>query len=166
LKKKKKLAIWPLPGGQKNYFKATLECLKFFSEGEKTFGDGEQWFIDFFPSVKRVKAAEGYLHVLVGQLGLIKKNFGDKLTLTKKGKEILKTKNKETLYNILDSNIIGFPEIIQILKEKPYREKDIFPIVKEKLGTNWTKGNQVNYRVGWLLSLDKIKKIGRKYTSV
>jgi len=162
--KVKKLTIWPLPGGRKNYFKTTLRFLSFIAQGGKTREEGHQWFNDTFPTINGEYRGGGYLHVLTGALGLVEKNSADKLKLTTKGKLILKSKNKDELYSILDSRIVGISEIIKILDEKPMTRKELLEALKQKLDIiKWKKTNQVNYRIAWMTNLNKIKRIGRQY---
>ena len=166
MKGTKKLTIWPLPGGRDSHFQVVLDFLAFISKDGKPYNDAKQWFPNTFSTVNGEYRAGGYLDVLLRQLGLVKKDHNENVKLTLEGREVLYTKSKEKLYQILDSRIVGISEIIRILKQKPSTVKELFEILKAELKTKWEKTNQLRYRLGWLISLQKIEKQGNHYHAI
>jgi len=164
--KGKKLTLWPLPGGRENYFKTVIEFLEFISKERKTIDEAKQWFKDRFSSVNGLYESGGYFNVIYKQIGLVTKDRKNIIILTEEGEEILKTKDKERLYEIIDSRIVGFSNIIKILNRTTLSKQEIFPILQKEINSKWKKNNQLGNRLSWLISLNKIKINGRRYTSL
>jgi len=164
--KGKRLTLWPLPGGRENYLKTVIEFLEFISKEPKTIDEAKQWFKDSFSSVNGVYRSGGYFNVIYKQIGLVTKDRKNIIILTEEGEELLKTKDKERLYEIIDSNIVGFSNIIKILNHAPSTKQEIFSILQKEINSKWKKLNQVGNRLSWLISLNKIKREGRYYNSL
>lgn len=153
----KKKSIWPLPGGNYKYVDTLTKCLTFLSHGGKRLDEIEDWFVKNFDNVKKRGAVRGYLYVMIYYIPFIK-NENDIFVLTEKGKKFLKIKNAETIYEILNSNVDGFEQIIEFIKSQRRTKKEIHDMLVEELNAKWKGYHQINYRLGWLLSLDKIKQ--------
>lgn len=158
----KKKSIWPLPGGNYKYVDTLTKCLKFISQGGKKLDEIEDWFIKNFDNVKKRGGIRGYLYVLIYYIPFIK-NKNDVFVLTEQGKEFLKTNNIETIYETLNSNVNGFEQIIEFIKLRRRTKKEIHDMLVEKLKAEWKGYHQTNYRLGWLLSLGKIKQKSNHY---
>ena len=163
ISKDKNRSIWPLPGGTNSYVETLNQILRVISKGVNTKKDIIKWFIQNFENVKSERTAEGYLFV-PKSMGLVGINNGE-YHLTKEGEKYLENQDLEELYNIISDNIFVFEEIFEFIKnsEEPKSEKEILEYLKENFDIEWTSFAQTNFRILWLVNLNKIKKSPEGY---
>jgi hypothetical protein len=67
----------------------------------------------------------------------------------------------DLLYSIIDKNIFGFDEMMKLLEssDEPQAGQDFLDYLKESHGVEWTTFAQINFRLMWLLNLNKIEKV-------
>jgi hypothetical protein len=85
--------------------------------------------------------------------------------LTPDGQQYLDTKDLNFLHEVISKNIFAFEDILEFLKtsQEPQKEQEIFNYLVENLGVEWTTYAQINFRLQWLLNLNKIKKVETGY---
>lgn len=161
----KSRSIWPLPGGIYSYIDTLNSLLKRISEKKSTRDDIINWFVESFENVTSKKTANGYLNV-PKNMGLI--NFVNGFCeLTHAGKEYYKSKNLDFLYETISNNIMAFEEVYEFLKNSPETktEYEVLEYVVDNFEVNWSTLAQVNFRLLWLINLNKIKRIDNGYTA-
>ena len=159
----KNRSIWPLPGGASKYIETLNKFLETIDSGINTKKKLVEWYKNNFENVQSDKTAEGYIFV-PKSMGLIDVKDGF-YYLTENGIEYLKNKDSEFLYNIISKNILAFDEILEFLRtsNEPQKEQDILDYLKENLDIEWTTFAQINFRLLWLLNLNKIIKLDDGY---
>ena len=159
----KNKSIWPLPGGMNNYINTLNEFLETVESGMNSKKELINWYINNFDNVQSEKTVDGYIFV-PKSMGLVEVNNGTYF-LTEQGKEYLKNRNLDYLYEVIVKNIFAFEEIIEFLKTstEPQKEQDIFDFLNENLNANWSTFAQTNFRLLWLLNLNKILKVDGGY---
>ncbi len=154
----KSRSIWPLPGGVNSYVETLIELLKRIESKKSKRKDLVNWFADNFDNVSSLKTANGYLNV-PKNMGLI--DFrNDLVHLTVAGKEFLINRNLEFLYQTISSNILAFEEIHQFLlnSEEPKTDEELLEYVNENFEVEWRTMAQVNFRLRWLMNINKVEK--------
>lgn len=160
----KSRSLWPLPGGLNSFVDTLNEFLESISDGKKTKKDIIKWCLNKYENVNSEATAQGYLNV-PKNMGLIAFEVG-KYSLTEDGAAYYSTKDKEMLYEIITKNILAFGDIYEYLKtvSAPLSEDDILTYLKENFDIEWTTFAQVNFRLLWLINLNKISKINGAYS--
>jgi hypothetical protein len=159
----KNRSIWPLPGGTATYVETLNSFLSEVKKGNNTKKGLVKWYIDGFENVKSEATTQGYISV-PKNMGLTKFVNG-MYFLTEDGAQYFKSKSKELLYEIISKNILAFGDIYEYLKlsSKPLDEEEILTYLKDSFDIEWTTFAQVNFRLLWLMNLDKIVKIDVGY---
>lgn len=64
------------------------------------------------------------------------------------------------LYDTFAANIFAIEEIVEFLETsgEPQTEEAIMDFLKQNLDVEWSTFAQVNFRLWWLLNLEKVKK--------
>ena len=162
----KNLSIWPLPGGTDKYIDTLNKFLEAVNKGTNTKHSLVEWYKKTFESVKSDKTAEGYIFV-PKSMGLIVIQNG-KYFLSEDGKVYLESKNLDILYKTISKNLFAFDEIVEYLKtiKVPKTESEILNYLKENFNIEWTSYAQTNFRLTWLINLNKIKKEENGYVAI
>jgi len=143
----------------------TLDAfLNEISKGNSTKKGLMKWYLDNFENVKSEGTTQSYINV-PKNLGLTSFEKGV-YVLTSDGEKYAASKNKELLYEIISKNILAFDDIYEYLKTSstPLNEEEILNFLKDNFDIEWTTYAQVNFRLLWLINLDKIVKNDRGYT--
>ncbi len=162
----KSRSVWPLPGGIDSYID-TLEL--FLEEVKNTSGSREylmKWFLDNFDNVSSVKTSNSYLNV-PKNMGLA--YFEDGICkLTDDGIQYLKSKDKDFLFNTISSNILAFEEIYEFLRSssEAKTDKEILEYVTDNFDVDWNTLAQVNFRLLWLINLEKVEKTNEGFIAI
>lgn len=151
-------SIWPLPGGNLNYVDSLNKFLDFVSKTSSSKADCVQWFLKEFDTVNSEKTASSYTMV-PKFMGLVDIH-NDKVTLTPDGKEYLKNKNLDFLFETMDKNIYLINEVLGYVKssDEPVRESDVLEFLNNEYDVGWKSEAQVIYRLLWFANLGKIEK--------
>lgn len=159
----KNRSIWPLPGGTDKYVYTLNKLLESIKGGINTKDKLIKWFMQNFDSVKSEKTVQGYLNV-PRSMGLVKVELG-KFIITNDGIQYLKNKNLSFLYEVISKNVLAFDDIVEYLKTSnvPKNEEQIQEFILENFDVEWATFNQLNFRLIWLLNLDKIEKTDEGY---
>jgi len=152
-------SFWPLPGGYRNYLETLRNLLGRIAE-EPAFDDLVEW------ASKILDTESGWLRnsiriviIYSGLTGL----RGDRICLTDKGLEFLRTGNPGTVIRAFLERIWGIREIIMWLgQEGPLSRRQIFEKCLS-LGVGWRHDSQVGYRLMWLQALGCIEGRRGKY---
>jgi HJR/Mrr/RecB family endonuclease len=159
----KKMSIWPLPGGIDSYVNTLNTFLEAIRDGTNNKSDLINWYKNNFENVQSDRTSEGYIFV-PKSMGLIEIKDGI-YYLTEEGKKYIETKDLNLLYDLISKNIFAFEEIFEFLKnsDEPKKESEIYEFLKENLDVQWTTLAQTNFRILWLVNLNKIKKCDTGY---
>ncbi len=159
----KSRSIWPLPGGIYSYVETLNKLLYTIHTTQSNRETLINWFVTTFDNVSSYKTANSYLNV-PKNMGLIDFNEGV-CVLTKDGNDYYTTKDLELLFDIISKNILAFEEVYLFIKEsnEPKSDNEILEFVNETFDVNWNTLTQVNFRLLWLINLNKIKKADKKY---
>jgi hypothetical protein len=154
----KNSALWPLPGGIFSYVESLFAALDAVATNNFTKRDFVRWFMKTFEQVKSEKTANGYANV-PRSIGLIRLE-NSRVRLTPDGASVQRSRDRSVLFEIFAKNILGIEEIIEFLKnaDGPQTEADVFNLLKENLGVEWTTFAQVNFRLLWLVNLGKVTR--------
>ncbi|MEO1030477.1 MAG: restriction endonuclease, partial [Bacteroidota bacterium] len=159
----KSRSIWPLPGGINNYVETLISLLKRIDSKKSKREELINWFADNYDNVSSLKTAGGYLNV-PKNMGLIDFDKGYCL-LTETGKEYLKTQDLEFLYKTISANIMAFEEIHQLLlsSTEPKTDQELLEYVNENFEVDWSTLAQINFRLRWLINIQKVDKTEEGY---
>lgn len=162
----KNKSIWPLPGGIYNYIDALDKLLTEIQDGKKDKKSITNWIIKNFENVKSEKTCLGYINV-PKSMGLIFFKEGI-IYLTDAGIQYLKSKDIQFLYETISKNILAFDDIYEFLNtvKEPQNVENIMDYIKDNFDIEWTTYAQVNFRLLWLINLNKVKNTEEGYTVV
>lgn len=154
----KSRSIWPLPGGINSYVETLNSLLKRIERKKSKRDELINWFADNYDNVSSLKTANGYLNV-PKNMGLIIFNNGF-CFLSEAGKEYLKSQDLEFLYKTISSNIMAFEEIHQLLlnSPEPLTDQELLEYVNENFEVEWSTLAQINFRLRWLINIEKVDK--------
>ncbi len=160
----KSRVIWPLPGGIMSYVETLNEFLAQVYNGNNTKKGLIKWYLDNFENVTSEGTAQGYINV-PKNMGLTRFEKGV-YSLTADGEKYFTSKSKEQLYKIIAKNILAFDDIYEYLKTSsiPLNEEEILNYLKGNFDIEWTTFAQLNFRLLWLINLDKIIKSDNGFT--
>lgn len=160
----KSRVIWPLPGGIMSYVETLNEFLAQVYHGNNTKKGLIKWYLDNFENVTSEGTTQGYINV-PKNMGLTRFEKGV-YSLTADGEKYFTSKSKEQLYKIIAKNILAFDDIYEYLKTSsiPLNEEEILNYLKGNFDIEWTTFAQLNFRLLWLINLDKIIKSDNGFT--
>jgi len=160
----KSRSIWPLPGGIFSYVETLNDFLKEITKGNNTKKGLIKWYLDTFENVTSEGTAQGYINV-PKNMGLTQFEKGV-YSLTEEGIKYYNSKNKEQLYETIAKNILAFGDIYEFLKTSStsLNEEEILNYLKDNFDIEWTTFAQVNFRLLWLVNLDKINRTDSGYS--
>jgi hypothetical protein len=152
-------SFWPLPGGYDHYLETLLNLLSKIAE-EPTFQELIEWASKILN--KKPNWLGNSIRIVIIYSGLAELK-GDRIYLTEKGLEFLRTKNPETVLRAFLERIWGFREIVVWLnQEGPLTVEQIFEKCLD-FGVEWQNDYQVRYRLMWLQTLGYIDRRQGKY---
>lgn len=157
----KNRSLWPLPGGRANLVQTMWAVLTEVSESEPTLDQFVQWVLDSFEHAKSRKAARSYIE-MVRLAGLIEPRAG-RFMLTADGAAALASTDPELLYRVMDDNVAGLSEALEHVRNGPVTTEDMRVHLNEVLGTSWQVDAQAKYRLWWLESFGKVRRVGNRY---
>lgn len=156
IKDKRSFSLWPLPGGTNSYFETLLNFLTFVKAKNPSVNEAVAWFKKTYASVESDKTARGYVGV-PRSMGLID-NIGNKLSLTNKGKALLSDPKPLNLRVVLEEEIIGVSEILEVLEKQSMTETEILEYLNASLNLKWETSAQPRFRLTWLVNAGAITK--------
>jgi restriction system protein len=157
----KYLALWPLPGGSKNYVKSAEKILKFIAQAEPSQEQLTEWMIKSFEKLESRKTIGGYIQVLKN-LDLIYFD-GEEIKVTEDGSEVLTKESATVIFNQLKLKIVGISEFLEELDKSPLSLEEAHSFFKEKLMVDWETDTQTRFRISWLENVGAIKRVGEEY---
>ena len=152
----KALAIWPLPGGRHAWMSALEKILTYIAETAPSLDQATEWVIEHFETVSSPKVARSYLSTVLRSFNLIETQ-GEQITVTATGAIYLEDPTPEALLVIARSNVAGFDELLDALGTGPKTTAELLDHLRSELGVSWETDAQVQFRLGWLENMGKIK---------
>lgn len=147
----RRLAIWPLPGGVREY-KSTLDALlTALEERPRTVDEFITLLRDEY-EVSGETAPKGYVNLLTNS-GFAAQE-GGQLSVTPDGLRYLEAPIAERLFEQLRRRFVGMVELL-VIAETVGRVVTArsHQLLTGMLRTNWTSNNQTMFRRNWLLSM-------------
>lgn len=157
----KNRSLWPLPGGRANFVATMWTVLTEVSESEPTLDQFVQWMLDSFEHVNSRKTARSYIE-MVRLAGLIEPRDG-RFILTADGAAALASGDPEALYRVMDDHIAGLGDALERVRQGPVTTEEMRSHLNEVLGTAWEVDAQAKYRLWWLESFGKVRRLGSRY---
>lgn len=152
----KRLGIWPLPGGVRE-FKSTLDALLGRIVDEPLDDASFAALLGKEYEVTGPTAIKGY-RAFLSNAGLAS-YVGGVLTLAPEGRDYLLRRDPVHLFSILNERFAGLLEMLVIAETQGrislVRAHDLLVAL---LGTSWTTRNQTSFRRNWLLSLGALDR--------
>ena len=108
--------------------------------------------MESFQTVKSVKNAKSYIRTTLRHSGLVDYDKQG-LFLTSAGEKYLATPDNFLLFNTLDQNVLGFRELLEIIREGEYDIEQLAETLPKKLLLPWEEAHQTKWRVNWLRSM-------------
>jgi hypothetical protein len=163
VKDEKTLTVWPLPGGADQYLDTLIRVMEFVDLEHPTSNELANWFLNSFDAVNSLKTCKSYSYI--PQYFRMIEFIGDQSHLTNEGKQFLRSKNKDYLFNIISESIVGFTEIMEFMRQdpEPKSENDILEYLKENLNLQWDTTAQVKFRLTWMENLGQIIRTTEGY---
>ena len=96
------------------------------------------------------------------RFGFFKKS-DDKLFLSEESLKFLETKKHEIIYNMLNSAVLGFDDILSWLYKNALTLEEIYKRLIKKYDLDWKTNTKVLFRLNWLRSIGYVEKRGRNY---
>ncbi|MDL5045915.1 restriction endonuclease [Oscillatoria amoena NRMC-F 0135] len=154
--KEKNRAIWPLPGGINNYIETLNSFLEQIEKGNNTKKGLSKWYLTTFESVSSESTIQSYINV-PKNMGLIRFENGV-YQFTDDGRKYFKSKDNEFLYEIISSHILAFDDVYEYINSlaRPVNEEEILNYLRDSFDIEWTTYAQVNFRLLWLMNLNKV----------
>ncbi len=161
--KEKSRSIWPLPGGINNYVETLNNFLAQINSGNNSKKGLGKWYLSNFESVSSEATIQSYINV-PKNMGLIRFENGV-YEFTDDGNKYFKSNDKELLYDIISKNILAFDDVYEYINTSkvPVNEEEILNYLKDSFDIEWTTYAQVNFRLLWLINLNKIVKKDKGY---
>lgn len=151
LKEKKYKAFWPLPGGTRNYVETLKRALLFVKGKTPSHEEFLDWFKDSFEKVESESTINGYIRV-IRKLELVEKE-DNKYELSNSGKRYLENEDNKFLFEVLDSRILGFEDLLSSLVEDEKSIEELNDMLLTKFDLGWEENAQTKWRMYWLMSL-------------
>lgn len=161
----KSAVLWPLPGGQENYFGTMLAFLDEIGRHQPTVEELAQWVIENFEKVTKEKLVQSYVRAVLYPCGVVEIE-GTRLLLTKAGELLRKSRAPSDLHRLLRENILGIVEIEQALASSPLEAGAILRMLVNQLNLQWDTDAQVKHRLHWLAALGVVERRADKTWSL
>jgi MoxR-like ATPase len=155
----KRGAIYPLPGGVRQY-KGTLDALlEWVAAQPRTIQDFEQYLAERYGATGE-SAVQGYRRMLTSS-GLVYERNGT-LELSERGGRYFTSGSPLALFEQLHDAYAGLLATLVIISSMTAAQTDdIHEQLKGLLGVDWESYNQTNFRRNWLLSLGMTERSPR-----
>ena len=159
---RKALSCWPLPGGRLAWKDALDAMLRHIKESAPTVSRMVSWIIENFEKVSSDKVARGYIASVLKPFDLVETQ-GEQLVLTATGVEYLDDPTADALLEIMKLNVAGFDEILEVLTQGSASSAELLTTLQEKLGVAWETDIQVDFRLGWLQNVGRVKEVAGRW---
>jgi hypothetical protein len=144
--------FWPLPGGIERFVDTLQKALIFIKENRPSEEELSQWFVKNYPTVSGSGSTRGYIRVTLRHSGLVdhdkKSHF-----LTKAGEEYLAKPDNIQLFKILDENVLGFRDTLEIIADREPEMRQLAEALSKRLNLGWQSAAQPYWRLNWLRSM-------------
>jgi restriction system protein len=159
----KSRSIWLLPGGVDRCIDTLNLFLEELKKGNNSKESLVNWYFQNFKNLESQNSTQSYVN-LPRNLGLTRYE-NRKYYLTADGESYFTSKSKQLLYEIISKNILAFDDIYEFIKSSSSSvdEEEILNYLKVNFDIEWTTYAQVNFRLIWLMNLDKISKTANGY---
>ena len=158
----KSATLWPLPGGQENFFESLLKFLDEIGSQKPTLDQMTDWVLKTFEKVTKQTVVESYLRAVLTPLNLIEFE-GDRIVLTSDGEALRTKRERDLLLELLRKNITGIVELLDALSKNALTVEQAWEHLEKTVGVKWDSDNQVKYRLQWLAASGAVRRDGKQW---
>jgi hypothetical protein len=161
----KSLVLWPLPGGQENFFETLLAFLDQIGSQHPSLDELAAWVLANYEKVTKQRLVQSYVRAVLFPMGVV--DFeGDRLILTPAGEGLRSSRSRGSLYVLLKKNILGIEEIVMTVRARATDTAALHAMLVDRLKVTWETDNQVKYRLQWLVACGVIRREGKAWEHV
>jgi hypothetical protein len=157
--------LWPLPGGQNQFFESLLKFLDAIGEEGVELSEMTQWVIDNFERVTKEGLVNSYLRAVLYSMGLVRFD-GERVLLTDDGRALRQSRSREELRGLLERNILGVSELIEILEQAPVSLEEAHSQLTARISRDWETTHQTRFRLQWLVACGVAQRSGGRWRVV
>jgi len=152
----KRSAIWPLPGGVREYKKTLDTLLEALVEGPVSVSDFDSLLEKRF-EVPGEASRRAYRNVLIA-LSLVSIS-NDSIELTAEGMAYLDRRDAGELFDRFHATYQGMLDLLVVAREVGHVRSDhALELMRRLLGVEWRTPTQVSFRRNWLVSLGMLDR--------
>jgi hypothetical protein len=159
----KSATLWPLPGGQEQFFETLLAFLDEIAAKRPTLDELTEWVLAKFERVTKERLVQSYVRAVLYSMGVVDFD-GDRIVITPEGEGLRKSRDGRELYRILTKNILGIEEVVSFLRAGPLDVNTLHARLADKLKVSWETDVQVRYRLQWLAACGVVERDEKKWT--
>jgi len=149
-----------MPGG-KGYLNSLTNILNHVRVERPTERQFIEWMMVEY-GLKNERTAKGIFR-MIKNFGLLKVEYG-RLSLTDLSINFLKSGDRKIILKALCDNVVGLKDILWWLHKRIMSDDEIFQKLNDEYNLNWKTMRGAFYRrLRWLVELNCVKKIDKKY---
>ena len=149
-----------MPGG-KGYLNSLTNILNHVRVERPTERQFIEWMMVEY-GLKNKRTAKGIFR-MIKNFGLLKVEYG-RLSLTDLSINFLKSGDRKIILKALCDNVVGLKDILWWLHKRIMSDDEIFQKLNDEYNLNWKTMRGAFYRrLRWLVELNCVKKIDKKY---
>lgn len=150
-------AIYPLPGGVRQYKTTLDELIEWIRDTEPSEEDLAKHLLDEYEASG--ETAHASYARLLRTLGLVQTTEDRRLRPTQEGLSYLADPTPERAFELLHEHFTGMLETIAVVRAGPHSTlAEANRLLAQVLQTDWKTHNQASFRRNWLLSLSVIER--------
>lgn len=153
----KSSTLFPLPGGQDQFFESLLAFLDEVGGDGSTLEEMVSWTIANFEQVSKEKLVKSYLRSVLYSMGLVRFD-GESVLLTESGASLRETRTPGDLGVILQERILGISEILDLLTDSPMALTEVHEKLIVLIHKSWETTHQTRFRLQWLRAAGLVDK--------
>jgi len=149
-----------MPGG-KGYLNSLTNILNHVRVERPTERQFIEWMMVEY-GLKNKRTAKGIFRI-IKNFGLLKVEYG-RLSLTDLSINFLKSGDRKIILKALCDNVVGLKDILCWLHKRIMSDDEIFQKLIDEYNLHWKTMRGAFYRrIRWLVELNCVKKIDKKY---
>jgi hypothetical protein len=91
---------------------------------------------------------------------------GERVLLTEPGRALRQDRSRAELRGVLERNILGISELIEILKEGPASLEQAHSQLTARISRDWETTHQTRFRLQWIVACGLAKRSGSRWRLV
>ena len=143
-----------IPGGVDTQIESIREILEYVNSESPLAEELADWIDDEFTLSSGTRATRVISYLI--DIDILLKN-GNRLRPGSEGVEWLTKRSQETYFDTLDTNIVGFREILEELFRHEATAEELNEHLAESIGVEWETSEQVTRRLNYLRSIGYVE---------